>query len=96
GLKCLRIGGRYIEHGSTFPGANVTLDFSEIVFRCLTVRGVHNYDTRHLQGAVDFLAQAKGTFPFHKLVTDRFSLDEINQAMNLARSGKAIRVAIVP
>ncbi|MHB9098416.1 MAG: zinc-binding dehydrogenase [Syntrophales bacterium] len=96
GLKCLRIGGRYIEHGSTFPGANVTLDFSEIVFRCLTVRGVHNYDTRHLQWGVDFLSQAKGTFPFYKLVTDRFPLDDINQAMNLARSGKAIRVAIIP
>ncbi len=54
GLKCLRIGGRYIEHGSTFPGANVTLDFSEIVFRCLTVRGVHNYDTGTSSGGSIF------------------------------------------
>jgi putative phosphonate catabolism associated alcohol dehydrogenase len=96
GLRCLRIGGRYIEHGNTFPGANVTFDFSEIVFRCLTIRGVHNYDTRHLQRAVDFLVQAKGKFPFHELVLDRFPLDRINQAMDLARSGKAIRVAVIP
>jgi len=96
GLKCLRMGGRYIEHGNTFPGANVTFDFSDMVFRCLTIRGVHNYDTRHLQAGVDFLSQTKEIFPFEKLVTDRFSLDEINQAMNLARSGKAIRVAVIP
>lgn len=96
GLKCLRMGGRYIEHGSTFPGADVTFDFSDIVFRCLTVRGVHNYDTRHLQRGIDFLSQTKKIFPFEKLVTDRFSLDEINQAMELARSGKAIRVAVIP
>jgi threonine dehydrogenase-like Zn-dependent dehydrogenase len=96
GLKCLRMGGRYIEHGSTFPGADVTLDFSDIVFRCLTVRGVHNYDTRHLQRGIDFLSQTKEIFPFEKLITDRFSLDEINQAMELAHSGKAIRVAVIP
>jgi L-iditol 2-dehydrogenase len=96
GLKCLRMGGRYIEHGNTFPGANVTFDFSEVVFRCLTIRGVHNYDTRHLQWAIDFLAQTKGRFPFRKLVLDRFPLEKINQAMDLARSGKAIRVAVVP
>ncbi|MEI7670554.1 MAG: zinc-binding dehydrogenase [Deltaproteobacteria bacterium] len=96
GLKCLRMGGRYIDHGIVFAGANVTIDFSEIVFRCLTVRGIHNYDTRHLQAAIDFLAQTKGTFPFHKLVTDRFCLDEINQAMTLAHSGNAIRVAVIP
>ena len=96
GLKCLRMGGRYIEHGNTFPGANVTFDFSEVVFRCLTIRGVHNYDTRHLQWGVDFLKQTKGIFPFEKLVTERFTLDEINQAIGVARSGKAIRVAVTP
>ena len=96
GLKCLRMGGRYIEHGNTFPGATATFDVSDIVFRCLTIRGVHNYDTRHLQWGMDFLEQTRKTFPFEKLVVGRFPLEEINQAMDLARSGKAIRVAVVP
>lgn len=67
-----------------------------VVFRCLTIRGVHNYDTRHLQRGVDFLKQTKGIFLFEKLVTERFTLDKINQAMSVARSGKAIRVAVLP
>jgi len=96
GLKCLRIGGRYVEHGNTFPGANFSYDISDIIFRCLTLRGVHNYDTRHLQWGVDFLEQTKRKFPFNKLVTHKFSLDEINQAMRVACSGEAIRVAILP
>ena len=96
GLKCLRIGGRYVEHGNTFPGANFTYDISDMVFRCLTLRGVHNYDTRHLQWGIDFLEQAKGIFPFENLVTHQFSLDEINQAMKMAQSGQAIRVAVLP
>jgi alcohol dehydrogenase len=96
GLKCLRIGGRYVEQGCTFPGANVTYDFSDIVFRCLTIRGVHNYDTRHLQAAVDFLVQTQGLYPFRELVAQTFSLEQINEAMKMALSGNAVRVAIVP
>ena len=96
GLKSLRIGGRYVEHGCTFPGANVTYDFSDIVFRYLTIKGVHNYDTRHLQWAIDFLAQTRGVYPFEKMVTHTFPLDQINAAMKLAQSGQAIRVAVAP
>jgi Zn-dependent alcohol dehydrogenase len=57
---------------------------------------VHNYDTRHLQRAVDFLAAANDQFPFEKLVTHRFKLEEINAALQKAASGEAIRVALLP
>jgi alcohol dehydrogenase len=96
GLKCLRKGGRFVVHGTAFPGANFTYDASDIVFRWLTLMGVHNYDTRHLQQGIRFLSQMKDFFPFHKLVTHRFSLNEINQAMRVAHSGVGIRVAVLP
>ncbi|MFQ6079911.1 MAG: zinc-binding dehydrogenase, partial [Thermodesulfobacteriota bacterium] len=96
GLKCLRTGGRYVEHGSVSPGVTFTYDASDIMYRRLTIKGVHNYDTKHLQWAVDFLEQTKEIYPFHELVTHTFSLDEINQAMEVARSREGIRVAIKP
>ena len=96
GLACLRIGGRYVEHGNTYPGAMLSYDISDLVFRRLTIRGVHNYDTSHLQQGLDFLAQAKEAFPFHRLVTHRFPLEEINAAFRMAQSGAAIRVAVLP
>ena len=96
GLRSLRKGGRFVAHGTAFPGANFTYDASDIVFRWLTIRGVHNYDTKHLQWGIHFLAQTKNIFPFHKLVTHRFPLNEINQAMKMAHSGEGIRVAVLP
>jgi len=96
GLKCLRIGGRYVEHGSVSPGVTFTYDASDIMYRRLTIKGVHNYDTKHLQWGVAFLSQTKNVFPFHQLVTHTFSLDEINQAMEVGRSREGIRVAIKP
>jgi putative phosphonate catabolism associated alcohol dehydrogenase len=96
GLRSLRKGGRMVLHGTSFSGANFTYDASDIIWRWLQIRGVHNYDTKHLQWGVDFLSQAKGRFPFHKLVTHRFPLSEINEAMKMAESGAGIRVAVLP
>lgn len=94
GLRCLRKGGRYIELGNVFPGATFSYDASDIIFRWLTIKGVHNYDTRHLEWGVDFLQRNQGVYPFGDIVTHRFTLDEINPALEMAHSGKAIRVAI--
>jgi putative phosphonate catabolism associated alcohol dehydrogenase len=96
GLKCLRKGGRFVEHGTSFPGANFTYDACDIVWRWLTIHGVHNYDTKHLQWGINFLAKTNHIFPFDKLVNQRFHLDEINQAMKVASSGETVRVAILP
>lgn len=96
GLKCLRIGGRYVDIGCVFNGAYFSYDAGEIVFRMLTIKGVHNYDTRHLQWGIDFLSQTRDIFPFSKLVTHKFSLDQINKALKIAQSGEAVRVAVIP
>jgi len=96
GLKCLRTGGRYVEVGNSAPGAHFTYDACDIVWRRLTLKGVHNYDARHLQAGVDFLAMTRDIFPFKKIVTHRVSLENINDGMRLADSGQAVRVAVHP
>jgi threonine dehydrogenase-like Zn-dependent dehydrogenase len=96
GLKCLRTGGRYVEIGNSSPGADFTYDACDIVWRRLTLRGIHNYDARHLQMAVDFLAMSRDEFPFKALVTHRVSLGNINDGLRIADSGEAIRVAVLP
>lgn len=96
GLKSLRVGGRYVQHGNVFPGAEFTYDVSDIIFRYLTITGVHNYDVRHLQIAVNFLDQNREAFPFGSIVTHRVGLDEISDGLHIAESGEAIRVAVLP
>ena len=96
GLKCLRTGGRYVEIGNAFAGAEFTCDASDIVFKCLTVRGVHNYDTRHLQKAVDFLLMTHNRFPFREIVGHQVSLVDINEGLRVAETGRTIRVAVKP
>jgi putative phosphonate catabolism associated alcohol dehydrogenase len=96
GLKCLRIGGRYVAIGTVFNGANFTCDAGEIVFRMLTIKGIHNYDAKHLQMGVTFLSMTRTIFPFSDIVTHRVGLHEINRGIEIALSGEAIRVAVIP
>jgi len=85
-----------VEVGNSAPGANFTYDACDIVWRRLTLKGIHNYDARHLQAGVDLLAMTREKFPFKDIVTHRVSLADINDGMRLADSGKAIRVAVLP
>jgi putative phosphonate catabolism associated alcohol dehydrogenase len=96
GLKCLRAGGRLVEIGNAVAGALFNCDASDIVFKCLTIKGVHNYDTAHLQKAVDFLQMTRNRFPFGQIVGERVSLDEINTGLKIAESSRTIRVAVKP
>ncbi|MBT8367604.1 MAG: zinc-binding dehydrogenase [Deltaproteobacteria bacterium] len=96
GLKCLRIGGRYVEIGNSYPGAIFSYDACDIVWRRLTLKGIHNYDARHLQAGVDLLAATRDKFPFKDIVTHRVNLASINDGLRLADSGKAVRVAVHP
>lgn len=96
GMQCLRIGGRFVEIGTSFPDAHFSYDACDIVWRRLTLKGVHNYDAKHLQMGVDLLSQTHKRYPFRDIVTHRFSLDDINDGLLLAKSGQAIRVAVQP
>lgn len=96
GLQCLRHGGRYVELGCVFPEADFQCDAFDIVFKRLTIKGIHNYDAHHLQRAVDFLTATQDRFPFQEMITHRVALDEVASGLSTAKAGKAIRVAVFP
>ncbi len=94
GLAALRKGGRYIEIGCSFPRANVDIDMSLILWNLLTLRGVHNYDVRHLQRALQLVSSSMDQFPIASFVSRSFKLDQINEALRYAESNSSGRVAI--
>lgn len=96
GLKCLRIGGRYVGVGTVFTGADFSYDAGDLVFRMLTLKGIHNYDAWHLRRGIDFLSMNRDRFPFHKMISHTVGLDDINRGLALAATGQAIRVAVLP
>ena len=96
GLGLLRTGGRYTLAGVVNPGAMVTIDANQILRRCLTLSGVHNYHPRHLVQALDFVVANHERFPFRDLVDAKYPLERIQDAFEDAAERRVLRAAIVP
>jgi alcohol dehydrogenase len=94
-LRLARIGGAIVLVGSVFPTRAVPIAPEQIVRRCLTVRGVHNYAPGHLRAALDFLASPL-VFPFGDLIADWQPLGAIEQVLASPGSPDRLRLGIRP
>lgn len=92
-LPLVRIGGSVILVGAVFPGRPVSLHLEQMVRRCLSLRGVHNYAPRHLATALTFLAEHQ-EYPFESLVASWQPLSAINSVLATPPAPPALRIGI--
>ncbi|MCB9881803.1 MAG: zinc-binding dehydrogenase [Planctomycetes bacterium] len=95
-LVLARTGGTVTWVGAVSPTPAVLVVPQDVVRRCLTVRGVHNYHPRDLGQALRFLEKNHARFPFAELVSTPFALDAVDDAFEEARTGAFLRVAVQP
>ncbi len=93
-VEQLRIGGVAVWVGAVFPTPPVALVPEQLVRRCLTITGVHNYAPRDLATAVAFLAANHRHYPFAELVARTFPLTQVNEALAFAEKEQPLRVAV--
>ncbi len=96
GIAALRPGGSYVFVGMVHPNTRLELTGEQVIRKCLTIRGVHNYSPHHLGEALAFLARTADRYPYPSLVSDPFALAELEQAIALAETRQHIRVAVAP
>jgi putative phosphonate catabolism associated alcohol dehydrogenase len=96
GVRSLRTGGYYAFVGMVLPNPGLELSGQVLVRQCLTLRGFHNYAPRHLQRAVQFLLENRAAYPWERLVSPPFALDQITSAFETARTQTWARVSIKP
>jgi len=96
GVSLLRMGGRFVMAGATFPGRPVQLSGEQLVRRMIHIVGVYNYSPEDLETALAFLARAADRYPFEALVGRSFPLSEVNAAIDFAETARPPRVALLP
>lgn len=96
GVRLLRPGGYYVLVGMVHPDSALELTGDDLIRKCLTVVGVHNYAPQHLDDAVRFLDDTWGRYPYEALVSRPFTLAELPAALHVARRGNWHRVAVRP
>ncbi|HEV7812678.1 MAG TPA: zinc-binding dehydrogenase [Leifsonia sp.] len=95
-LGAVDVGGVLVLVGSVSPGPEFSVDPEQLVRRLLTIRGVHNYAPRHLEQAVQFLAETWMRYPFGAQVGESFPLASVDAALAAAAIGAHPRVALIP
>ena len=94
GVQLLRAGGFDGFVGMVHPETSLELTGEQIVRKCLTIYGIHNYAPWHLDQAVQFLEQTHGKYPYHLLVSPPFSLANLESAIQAAHTHKWCRVSV--
>lgn len=93
-LDHLDVGATMVLAGSVFPGDHVDLDPQWLVRHLITVRGVHNYEPRHLVQAIDFLASS--TADWGDVVAPPAPLADLPRLLTAHPSSRWLRTSVRP
>ncbi len=96
GVRMLRPGGHYAWAGMVHPASRVDLTGEQVIRKCLTIRGTHNYAPRHLHAAMSFLQRHGRRLALDAVVSEPFGLRDLASAIALARAGTHARVSVRP
>jgi putative phosphonate catabolism associated alcohol dehydrogenase len=89
------LGGTIVLVGATYPARPARLIMEQVVRRCLTLRGLHNYAPRHLQAALAFL-ESHPEFPFASVVAGWRPLDRVAEAVAREPVPEILRLGVRP
>ena len=76
----LRVGGRYLWMGNIVPGAEARIIPHDATRLPKTIMGVLTYERWAIPRALDWLARAQHRYPFEKLISQTYPLEQINDA----------------
>jgi L-iditol 2-dehydrogenase len=96
-LALVRTGGVVIEAGTFVDMGPVPVNpNSAICTRSVSVLGIGGEKASSYEPSMRMLAANLGRYPFGEIVTHRFGLGEVTEALAVAQSGEAMQVVVDP
>ena len=93
GLAFARQGARYLSIGG--GGGSLTMGAGPLSGKMLTIIGVRSAEGRHYHQALSFLAR-QGAARFEPLLTTRYSLTQVGDALESMAALREIKPVILP
>jgi L-iditol 2-dehydrogenase len=94
GLEMLGLGGTYLTVGLVGP-YTAKLGMGPFINKGIRLIGSANYKAWTMPRVLDFMARTIDRYPFDKIISHKFKLQEAEEAMKQAMAGKVVRAAIV-
>ncbi|HEX2171777.1 MAG TPA: zinc-binding dehydrogenase, partial [Dehalococcoidia bacterium] len=95
GLSMLAKEGTYVIIGSIKVGTKIDFDPLWLVGFNRKMIGIGGYDPDTVGLALSFMRRAKDRYPFDKIVSHKFKLDDIETAFEKSAKGEVVRASIV-
>jgi len=96
GLRMTAPEGTYLEVGNINVGWKAEFDPSWIIFGNRKIIGLAHYEAEHLRGALDLMRRTLTKYPWGRVVSHKYALEQINEAFIEQDKGHVTRAAIVP
>jgi threonine dehydrogenase-like Zn-dependent dehydrogenase len=97
GLELLRRGGTYLETGNFADTGEVSLNIHRhIAAKNVLIYGNTNHPHDGYYRAFEMMWRHRETFPWERLITHRFPLDQAQEALETAYSPEALKVVFTP
>ena len=97
GLQMVGPGGRYVEMGCRAPHLSYTAIPEQWATGNITIFGSNNYG-RAAPPRGDRISPAGpgSEYPYHKIVSHKFPLEQVNEAFAQQNTGRVTRASLVP
>src|SRR3712207_3475762 len=96
GIQMLGQGGRYVSVGMVRPGTPYSADPELRVHSNLGVFGANNFGKKHLKGALDLLHRTHTKYPYERIISHRYPLEQVNEADHGQHEAHVARAGLVP
>lgn len=96
GMELIRDGGRFLVLGQYCDAGPTMLNPHLIVRKELSIFGSYGSEPRHWVAALELLRTRRDRYPFHELITHRFTLDQVNEALEVVASWRTGKAVILP
>ena len=94
GLEMLGLGGTYLTVGLVGP-FTAKLGMGPFINKGIRLIGSANFKAWTMPRVLDFMARTIDRYPFDKIISHKFKLEDAEEAMKQAVDGKVVRAAIV-
>lgn len=96
GLDMVSRGGRYLVIGQNSMEAEIPIIPGFIMHKHLQIFGNASGTIDHYYKALQLIRNRRNKYPFAEFVTNKYKLDQINEAVTAMKSGEEIKPVIVP
>jgi L-iditol 2-dehydrogenase len=96
GMDMVRRGGRYLVIGQTSMEAEIPVIPGLLMQKHLRIIGNASATIDHYYTALQLIQNQRNKYPFADIVTNKYNLDQINEAVSAMKNGREIKPVIIP